>query len=109
MESPATKSRRPARRFWGWGAEQDTLFPPEEAAVAEVVAAHGASPAGPCPRVEEVALARPRVAPPATLADMFSAGPLDRLNHAGGKSYADLTRMWLRQAPNVPDWVAYPA
>jgi alkyldihydroxyacetonephosphate synthase len=109
MESPATKSRRPARRFWGWGAEQDTLFPPEEAAVAEVVAAHGASPAGPCPRVEEFALARPRVAPPATLADMFSAGPLDRLNHAGGKSYADLTRMWLRQPPNVPDWVAYPA
>ena len=109
MGSPATKSRRPARRFWGWGAEQDTLFPPEEAAVAVAVAALGSGPAGPVPCVEEFALAQPRVAPPAALAEMFSATPLDRLNHAGGKSYADLARMWLRQPPNVPDWVAYPA
>ena len=39
---------------------------------------------------------------------MFSAAPLDRLNHSGGKSYADLARMWLRQLPAVPDWVAFP-
>ena len=39
---------------------------------------------------------------------MFSDTPLDRLNHALGKSYADLARMWLRQVPHVPDWVAYP-
>ena len=44
----------------------------------------------------------------ASLANQFSASPLDRLNHAGGKSYADCARMWLRQAPPVPDWVAYP-
>ena len=39
---------------------------------------------------------------------MFSDTPLDRLNHALGKSYADLARMWLRQVPMLPDWVAYP-
>jgi alkyldihydroxyacetonephosphate synthase len=46
--------------------------------------------------------------PPAALAAMFSSQPLDRLNHAMGKSYADLARMWLRQVPQPPDWVAYP-
>ncbi len=38
----------------------------------------------------------------------MSATPLDRLNHSAGKSYADCARMWLRQPPRPPDWVAYP-
>jgi alkyldihydroxyacetonephosphate synthase len=53
-------------------------------------------------------LPAPRVSPPAALAAQFSATPLDRLNHAGGKSYADCARMWLRRPPPLPDWVAYP-
>ena len=53
-------------------------------------------------------LPAPRVAPPAALAAKFSATPLDRLNHCYGKSYADCARMWLRSAPNPPDWVAFP-
>jgi alkyldihydroxyacetonephosphate synthase len=39
---------------------------------------------------------------------MFSATPLDRLNHSGGKSFADVARMWLRAPPATPDWVAFP-
>ena len=39
---------------------------------------------------------------------MFSDRPLDRLNHSYGKSYADLARMWLRDVPEPPDWVAFP-
>jgi alkyldihydroxyacetonephosphate synthase len=60
------------------------------------------------PRVEDFALRAPRISPPAALAAMFSSQPLDRLNHSYGKSYADLARMWLRDVPEPPDWVAYP-
>jgi alkyldihydroxyacetonephosphate synthase len=60
------------------------------------------------PRVEDFALRAPRISPPAALAAMFSSQPLDRLNHSYGKSYADLARMWLRNVPEPPDWVAYP-
>ncbi len=63
---------------------------------------------GPPPKVEDFALRKPRIAPPAALAAMFSDRPLDRLNHSYGKSYADLARMWLRDVPEPPDWVAYP-
>jgi alkyldihydroxyacetonephosphate synthase len=108
MTAPTSLSQRPERRFWGWGATADTLFPPEEEAVAEAIAGHGAPPPGAVPRLEEFFLAAPRVAAPPSLAAMFSDSALDRLNHAGGKSYADLARMWLRQPPTVPDWVAYP-
>ena len=62
----------------------------------------------PAPQTTEFDLPAPRVAPPAALAAQFSAAPLDRLNHSAGKSYADCARMWLRQAPSPPDWVAYP-
>jgi len=62
----------------------------------------------PSPRVAEFDLRAPRVAPPASLAPMFSQTPHDRLNHAYGKSYADCARMWLRSVPNPPDWVAFP-
>jgi alkyldihydroxyacetonephosphate synthase len=87
---------------------QDTLLPVEVTAVAEATAQHGAEPAGPPPSADEFFLAVPRVAPPPALAAQFSATPFDRLSHAGGKSYADLARMWLRAPPVVPDWVAYP-
>jgi alkyldihydroxyacetonephosphate synthase len=108
LDQPHTLSRRPPRRFWGWGALQDSLLPIEEGLVAAAIAGHGAPPCGPPPREPEFALAPPRIAPPATLADAFSATAFDRLSHAGGKSYADLARMWLRTPPAVPDYVAYP-
>jgi alkyldihydroxyacetonephosphate synthase len=60
------------------------------------------------PDAAEFDLRAPRIAPPASLAPMFSKTPDDRLNHAYGKSYADCARMWLRSVPNPPDWVAYP-
>ncbi len=109
MATPQSLSQRPARRFWGWGALQDTLLPIEEAAVAEAIAGHGVGPAGKVPREDEFFLPTPRLAPPPALAAQFSATAFDRLSHAGGKSYADLARMWLRAPPTAPDWVAYPA
>jgi alkyldihydroxyacetonephosphate synthase len=109
MNANASLSRRPPRRFWGWGLADAALDPREHAIVQAMLASVGARFADePAPRVEEFDLAPSRVTPPATLAASFSASPLDRLNHSGGKSYADCARMWMRRPPSAPDWVAFP-
>jgi len=102
-------SRRPERRFWGWGTADDVLDAGEQATVKFMVEQLGGRFAAlPSPEVAEFDLRAPRVAPPASLAPVFSQTPLDRLNHAYGKSYADCARMWLRSLPDPPDWVAFP-
>ncbi len=98
------------RRFWGWGwedagpdAEQQTAilrglsqrFDTELKAVAP-------------PRVEDIALAAPRVAAPGALAGIFSEAPYDRLGHCYGKSYRDTIRALRRDFTPAPDWVAFP-
>lgn len=104
-----TLSRRPRRRFWGWGRDDAALDAREQAVLRAMLWSVGAGLEDrPVPRLEEFVLPEPRVAPPAALAAQFSATPLDRLNHSAGKSYADLARLWLRQPPRPPDWVAYP-
>ena len=109
MNDDATLSRRPLRRFWGWG-QADARLDARELATVKAMVEHLDVPFAerPVPQVAEFALAPPRIAPPASLAAYFSSAPLDRLNHSGGKSYADLARMWLREPPAVPDWVAFP-
>ena len=109
MGTQATLSRRPPRRFWGWGQADAVLDARELATVGAMVGGLGVSfEQRNVPRVEEFTLPAPRVAPPPALAPMFSATPLDRLNHSGGKSFADVARMWLRAPPATPDWVAFP-
>ncbi len=109
MNNSTTLSRRPMRRFWGWGLDSDALTPLEQATVKAILARIDARfEDRPAPHVREFDLADPRIAPPASLAAQFSAAPLDRLNHCAGKSYADCARMWLRTPPSPPDWVAYP-
>ena len=104
-----TLSRRPPRRFWGWGLACDTLAARERATVQAMLARLDVSLEDrPAPQTGDFELAAPRVEPPAALAAQFSCTPLDRLNHSGGKSYADCARMWLREVPSPPDWVAYP-
>jgi alkyldihydroxyacetonephosphate synthase len=109
MNANASLSRRPPRRFWGWGLADAVLEPRERATVQAMLASVGTGfEDKPAPRAEEFVLSPPRVKPPATLAAGFSATPLDRLNHSAGKSYADCARMWLRRPPAAPDWVAFP-
>jgi alkyldihydroxyacetonephosphate synthase len=109
MSDNTTLSRRTPRRFWGWGNADATLDARERATVNAMLARLDAHHEDrPEPRVEDFALPAPRTTPPAALAAQFSATPLDRLNHSAGKSYADCARMWLRQAPPPPDWVAFP-
>jgi alkyldihydroxyacetonephosphate synthase len=109
MDSSTTLSRRPMRRFWGWGLASDQLAARELATVQAMLAHIDARfEERPTPQTGEFVLPAPRIAPPPALAAQFSATPLDRLNHCAGKSYADCARMWLRTPPSPPDWVAFP-
>ena len=109
MTRDASLSRRPPRRFWGWGLADTTLDAREHGLIKTMVEQfdlpHSARPV---PQTSEFAMPAPRIAAPPALAAMFSVDPLDRLNHASGKSYADLARMWLRAPPTLPDWVVFP-
>jgi alkyldihydroxyacetonephosphate synthase len=110
MATQTSLSRRPTRRFWGWGLDGDTLAPHEQVMINAMLARLEVRfEDRPAPQPGEFALQAPRIVPPPALAAQFSAAPLDRLNHCAGKSYADCARMWLRTAPSPPDWVAFPA
>ncbi len=110
MTGPATLSAKPAQRFWGWGTLDDGL------GAAELEHVHGLLrrlPGGhgtplPEPREEDFTLAPPRVAAPDSLRAVLSCSRYDRLTHAYGKGFADVARMWMRQVPQAPDWVAFP-
>lgn len=109
MSQAPTLSRRPPRRFWGWGNADAALSAGEHATLKGMLAALDVRyDTRPEPQLHEFSLPSPRIEPPAALAAQFSALPLDRLNHSAGKSYADCARMWLRQPPSPPDWVAFP-
>jgi alkyldihydroxyacetonephosphate synthase len=109
MNDKTTLSRRPPRRFWGWGRADAALDEREQGTVRAMARVLGmASEPGPEPRTGDFSLPAPRVSPPPALAHVFSATPLDRLNHCSGKSYADCARMWLRTPPSPPDWVVFP-
>ncbi len=109
VTSESTFSRRPPRRFWGWGQTDATLDAHEQATIKAMVEHLGAKFEQPAePQIGEFALPAPRISPPPALADAFSATAMDRLNHCGGKSFADCARMWMRTPPPPPDWVAFP-
>jgi alkyldihydroxyacetonephosphate synthase len=104
-----TLSRRAPRRFWGWGNADASLLTHEKAMLRTMLGMLGTTYEERAePRLEDFSLPAPRISPPPALAAQFSSAPLDRLNHSAGKSYADCARMWLRQAPTPPDWVAFP-
>ena len=109
MTTATTLSRRAPRRFWGWGQLDATLDAREQATVKTMVEQLDVPyQERPVPQVHEFALLAPRVAAPPALAECFSATPLDRLNHCVGKSFADLARMWLRNAPTWMTWWSPP-
>ncbi len=102
----------PARRsFWGWGAEgagpSDTQA---EAMVATFAARLGVAPQSlrPAPRLEDVALPKPRIAPPAALAASCATDAFARASHTYGKSYRDIVRGAAGDFSPAPDFVALP-
>lgn len=110
MPSIASGSQRPELRFWGWGLAKEHLEAAEEQRLRHMVALLAAPTcaAAPVPRLEDFTLPEPAVTVPASLRDIVSASPYDRLVHAYGKSYADCVRMLLRRVPQTPSLVAFP-
>ncbi|WP_436699628.1 FAD-binding oxidoreductase [Nocardioides sp. BYT-33-1] len=101
----------PTRSWWGWGTEESRLSPGETAdlvaRVAGLLPGHDLTDhAVPDPR--GLGVAPPRVAPPAALAALCSADPVDRLAHARGKAFRDVARNLLGDIAHVPDLVVRP-
>lgn len=99
------------RKFWGWGYEGGGPSEEQERGIAQALAARfgTALPAPiPVPRVEELSLRAPRVAPPGPLAAICTSDPEERAGHAYGKSFRDVVRALRRDYGNPPDLVAYP-
>ena len=105
----ATKAHRRKLCFWGWGYEDAGLTAAEQQHVAQLAAGLGAQiKPGPAPTLAEFELTPPRIDAPDSLAGILSDTPYDRITHGFGKSFADLTRMQMREMANPPDWVAFP-
>lgn len=108
-----TPPAQPLRRssFWGWGFVEAGPGEEREKAITALLAARFAidvpAPQAP-PRIEDVALPAPRIAPPAALAGICTSDPEERAGHAYGKSFRDVVRALRREYPNPPDLVAYP-
>jgi len=99
-------------KFNGWGY-QDTEATDEELAWVEAQWASllgiDAYDATPLPSLDDIDIRAPRVAIPATLAEVCSTEKYERLRHAYGRSAHDLTRMILgRDFSNPPEAVAFP-
>jgi alkyldihydroxyacetonephosphate synthase len=99
------------RRFWGWGCEGDGPDPDQAAGIVRTLATRFGAPdlcLAPEPRIEDVALREPRLAPPDALAAICSTTPWERAAHTLGKSYRDVVRGARGEFENPPDFVARP-
>ncbi|WP_128436229.1 FAD-binding oxidoreductase [Streptomyces cyaneus] len=98
------------RSWWGWGNVEDAVGGAELDALLRRVRAvmPGELTAHEPPGVASLDLPGPRVAPPASLADLCSADPADRAAHAHGKAFRDVVRNLHGDLRHVPDLVARP-
>ena len=99
------------RKFWGWGYEEDAIDDAQTAAIADLLAARFGCERphlAPAPRLEELSLPTPKVAPPNALAAMCSVEPYDRAGHTYGKAFRDVVRGFRRDFAPAPDFVAFP-
>jgi alkyldihydroxyacetonephosphate synthase len=98
-------------KFWGWGYEGDGLDGRETGALLETFAAgFGIEPTGEiaAPRMEDIVLPAPRLAPPGRLKTICTSDPYERILHAFGQSQPDSIRIFARDFAHAPDIVAYP-
>ena len=99
------------RKFWGWGNENEGPDEEHRRNIAVLLAARlgcETPEATAPPTVEEISLARPRIAPPASLAASCSTDVYDRASHTYGKAFRDVVRALRRDFTNAPDIVATP-
>ena len=101
----------PRLKFYGWGNEGEGLDEAERARLFRFVGEKlGGEPraAAPPPQTSEIALRAPRVTAPASLTNVLTQEPYERLVHTYGKSYPETVRAFARDFANAPDLVAFP-
>src|SRR5258708_23366078 len=99
-------------KFYGWGSEGEGFTAEEDAfALARYRERFGIDRFDEIapPRLADIALRAPRLAPPASVAAFCSSEAYDRAAHTYGKSYPDYVRGLAGDYASAPDVVAYPA
>src|SRR5918994_213807 len=104
----ATATRRRKHWGWGWDDQQPTLADLRAAApgIRERLG-FGGGPGGRGARGAS-GLPKPRLAPPAALAEIVSDERHERVSHGLGKSYRDVVRGMRGEVEHPPDLVAQP-
>jgi alkyldihydroxyacetonephosphate synthase len=98
-------------KHFGWGREGEGLTPEEEERVLSRLAQRFGPlppPAVRPPRLEDIVLRPPRLAPPASLAGLCATERYDRAAHTYGKSFPDYVGGLVGDYAHAPDLVAYP-
>ncbi len=98
-------------KHYGWGREGEGMNADERKFVLGRYRAKFARDAFDTiavPRLEDLSLRAPRVAPPTSLAAFCTSDRYDRAAHTYGKSYPDYLRAMLGDYDCAPDVVAYP-
>ena len=99
------------RSWWGWGTVEQAL---SEQETRDLVSRVSAMLPGqdltdhPPPDPNELGVAAPRIAPPASLAALCSSGAVDRAGHARGKAFRDVARNLQGRLDRVPDLILRP-
>lgn len=98
------------RSWWGWGWEDEALADDQAEKLAAAMAARFGTEitVADAPRLVDVDLPAPRVAPPSSLDRCCSTEPYDRAAHTHGKSYRDVVRGFRGELAHPPDVVAFP-
>ena len=100
-----------ARKFWGWGYEDELLTFEEENNIDKRIAKTfelDSVERIEIPKIENVNLPQSSLKSPNSLQAIVSNDKLERLNHTYGKSFPDSARSILGQFPAPPDFVAFP-
>ena len=105
--SPSGHGTSRTRSWWGWGYADSHPDDAECVAMGALLPGTLARPL-PIPRVADLAMARPGVAPPSSLAHLVTTDPAERAAHAMGKAYRDIVRALRGRPGRVPDLVARP-
>ncbi|HXE24629.1 MAG TPA: FAD-binding oxidoreductase, partial [Roseiarcus sp.] len=98
-------------KFYGWGYEGEGLSEAERERLFRFAAEKlGAEPrpSALAPQASEIRLRAPRVQAPASLANVLTDEPYERLLHTYGKSYPETVRAFASDFANAPDLVALP-
>jgi alkyldihydroxyacetonephosphate synthase len=110
-QRPRMPQQATRRKFWGWGLEGEGLTAGEIEQLGGTFAGRWGIDAVRVlepPRVDDLELRAPRLAPPASLEAAFSTEPYERVAHTYGRSFRDMVRAFRRDYAHAPDLVAFP-